>query len=404
VKDRVILHSDLNSFYASVEIMRNPALRGKPVAVCGDSSRRCGIVLAKSQEAKMAGVRTAMANWEALRLCPQLIMVPPDFAQYKKYSRLTRLIYQRYTDQVEPFGMDECWLDVTHSVGLFGSGEQIAQQIRKTVREELGLTVSIGVSFNKVFAKLGSDMKKPDAVTVITPQNFRDKVWPLPAEALLFVGAATKRTLSRLAIHSIGDLAHCDPDFLVQSLGKSGRTLWLFANGLDASEVLTDQEIAPLQSIGHGMTYPAPLEQESQVAQQLFCLAQDIGRRLRKHKLCACGVQLAVKDEEFHIMQCQSRLHQPTQHARTLFDAGMTLFQSRYLWREPIRALTLRAIELIDETEPVQQSLFDACSTKSLRMLDATIDGICRRFGPDSLKPASMLDDKRYSDEKRRLN
>ena len=215
-KTPVILHSDLNSFYASVEIMLNPDLRGKPVAVCGSTENRHGIVLAKSELAKRCGVKTAMVNWEAKQLCKDLILVPPQYEQYMKYSKLAREIYCRYTDLVEPFGMDECWLDVTDSGMLFGSGFDIAQRIRREMKEELGLTVSVGVSFNKIFAKLGSDMKKPDAVTEISIDDYKEKVWPLPVSELLYVGPATTRKLMKMNIHTIGDLANCQPELLKQ--------------------------------------------------------------------------------------------------------------------------------------------------------------------------------------------
>ena len=203
----IILHSDLNCFYASVEMMLDPRLRGKAVAVCGATEDRHGIVLAKSELAKRAGVKTGMVNWEAKQRCPDLILVPPQYEQYLKYSKLAHEIYYRYTDMVEPFGMDECWLDCTGSRGLYGDGPRIADEIRTAMREELGLTVSIGVSYNKIFAKLGSDMKKPDAVTVITSSDFKEKVWPLPASDLLYVGRATTKRLECYGIHTIGDIA-----------------------------------------------------------------------------------------------------------------------------------------------------------------------------------------------------
>ena len=234
--DKAILHSDLNSFYASVEMMLNPALRGKAVAVCGSTESRHGIVLAKSDLAKKCGVKTGMVNMEARLLCRNLIMVPPQYDQYLKYSRLTRAIYERFTDLVEPFGMDECWLDVTGS-SVFGSPMSIAEQIRRSVREELGLTVSIGVSFNKIFAKLGSDMKKPDAITVITRSNFKEKVWPLHCSEMIYCGPATTKKLSTFGIQTIGDVAKTKPSFLKQILGVNGLALWTYANGDDHSRV-----------------------------------------------------------------------------------------------------------------------------------------------------------------------
>ena len=238
--ERAILHSDLNCFYASVEMMLDPRLRGKAVAVCGCTEDRHGIVLAKSEKAKRAGVKTGMVNWEAQHCCKDLIIVPPQYDQYLKYSKLTQAIYQRYTDMVEPFGMDECWLDVTGSRAVCGDAMNIAEQIRRSVREELGLTVSIGVSFNKVFAKLGSDMKKPDAITEISSDAFREKVWPLPCSDMIYCGPATTAKLARYGVRSIGDVAACDPVFLKGLLGVNGLGLWSYANGRDNSRVISN--------------------------------------------------------------------------------------------------------------------------------------------------------------------
>ena len=233
---RAILHSDMNSYYASVEMMLDPSLKGKAVAVCGSTETRHGIVLAKSELAKKFGVKTGMANWEAQRCCPNLITVPPHYEQYIKYSELAHEIYGRYTDLIEPFGMDECWLDVTGS-SCIGDPLSIAESIRETMRSELGLTVSIGVSFNKVFAKLGSDMKKPDAITCITPESYKTQVWPLKASELLGVGPATTKKLAIRGVMTIGDLAKSDPMLLRSWLGVNGLKLWEFANGTDLSRV-----------------------------------------------------------------------------------------------------------------------------------------------------------------------
>jgi DNA polymerase-4 len=262
---RTILHSDLNGFYASVEIMLNPTLRDKAVAVCGSTEHRHGIVLAKSEQAKKAGVKTGMVNWQAKLLCPDLIICHPQYEEYVKYSKLTREIYQRFTDLVEPFGMDECWLDVTGCRHCGGDGYAIAETIRRTVREELGLTVSIGVSFNKIFAKLGSDMKKPDAVTPIGESDFREKVWPLPASELIYVGRSTTRKLAVYGIHTIGDIARASPEFLKRLLGVNGLSLWTSASGLDCSRVMHMDTNIPAKSIGHGITCVADLNNSEEV-------------------------------------------------------------------------------------------------------------------------------------------
>lgn len=298
MRSRCILHSDANCFYASVEMLLNPELRGKAVAVCGSTEERHGIVLAKSELAKKAGVKTGQANWEARQACPGLIVVPPHYDQYCKFSRLLRNIYLRYTNLVEPYGMDECWLDVTGSTQLYGSGEQIAEEIRQTVKDELGITVSIGVSFNKIFAKLGSDMKKPDAVTVLDDSNWRERIWPIPVSELLYVGRSTTRKLMERSVYTIGDLAKTDPAYLTSWFGKNGMGLWIFANGEDGSRVMPDGYEAPIKSVGHGITCSCDLHKNEEVWKVMLELTQDIGHRLREYHLCAKGVKLYIRENE----------------------------------------------------------------------------------------------------------
>ena len=296
--ERAILHSDLNSFYASVEMMLDPSLRGKAVAVCGSTEDRHGIVLAKSDLAKKAGVKTGMVNWEAKQLCKDLIVVPPQYDQYLKYSKLTQAIYQRYTDLIEPFGMDECWLDVTGSRMVCGDPMTIAEDIRRSVREELGLTVSIGVSYNKIFAKLGSDMKKPDAITEIRKDTFKEKVWPLECSEMIYCGRATTAKLAKYGIRTIGDIAQTDPEFLRQQLGVNGVALWRYANGTDQSRVMHRDFVSPIKSVGHGITCTADLENDEEVWKVILALSQDIGHRLRLHELAARGVQISVRGND----------------------------------------------------------------------------------------------------------
>lgn len=389
---RTILHSDANSFYASVEMLLNPALRGKAVAVCGSTENRHGIVLAKSEKAKKAGVKTGQANWEAKQACPDLIMVPPQYDQYLKFSRLLRAIYLRYTDQVEPFGMDECWLDVSGCGRLHGSGEQIAEEIRKTVREELGITVSVGVSFNKIFAKLGSDMKKPDAVTVLSESNWKERVWPLPVSELLYVGHATTRKLVSRHILTIGDLANTDPELLRNWFGKNGVMLWGFACGLDQSRVMQTEYVAPIKSVGHGTTCVVDLESEYQVWLVLYELAQDVGHRLLKNDLAARGVQITVKDMDLGYRQYQMPLKFPSQSPLEIAQAGFALFKQHYNWLKPVRALTIRGINLIPANQPVQLDMFCNYRARERRKsLDDTIDDIRRRFGYHSICAASLM-------------
>jgi DNA polymerase-4 len=391
--ERNILHSDLNSFYASVEIMLDPSLRGKAVAVCGSTEDRHGIVLAKSESAKKAGVKTGMANWEARQRCPELVILHPQFEQYLKYSRLTRAIYQRYTDLVEPFGMDECWLDVSGSK-TYGNGKTIAEEIRKTVREELGLTVSIGVSFNKVFAKLGSDMKKPDAVTCICEADFREKVWPLPAADLIYVGRSSVKKLAAYGIHTIGDIARASPDFLKSLFGLNGVALWKSASGLDSSRVTHMDCELPVKSIGHGITCTTDMENAGEVWKVMLELSQDIGHKLRQHELCAKGVQITVKDTGLMCKQYQRKLEIATQSPMELALAARALFEEHYDWHTPVRAVTVRAINLVSKSDPAQLLIFDDPVRRERReRLDDTVEDIRSRFGKRAIYSACLMGD-----------
>lgn len=392
--EKSILHSDMNCFYASVEMMLDPSLRGKPVAVCGSTENRHGIVLAKSELAKRAGVKTGMVNWEARQRCPGLIMVRPQYDQYLKYSELARSIYQRYTDQVEPYGMDECWLDVTGSRGMCGDGMQIAENIRQTIKEELGLTVSIGVSFNKIFAKLGSDMKKPDAVTEITKDTFQEKVWSLPASDLLFVGRATTVKLQNYGIRTIGDIAAANPDFLKRLLGVNGIQLWRYASGKDDTPVMHKDFVSPIKSVGHGITCVADLLDEEEVWKVMLELSQDIGHRLRLHKLKASGVQISLRSNDLGYRQFQGPLSLSTQSPMLIAKKARALFHENYRWLNPVRAVTVRAINLIPQESPEQIDLFtDMRRKEKEEKLGDCIEEIRRRFGKRAVFQACLLGD-----------
>lgn len=384
----------MNCFYASVEMMLDPSLRGKAVAVCGSTENRHGIVLAKSELAKKAGVKTGMVNWEARQRCPDLIMVKPQYEQYLKYSELARNIYQRYTDQVEPYGMDECWLDVGGSRSVCGSGMEIAESIRQTVKEELGLTVSIGVSFNKMFAKLGSDMKKPDAITEICKAEFKEKIWTLPASDLLFVGRATTAKLEQYGITTIGGIANADPQFLKRLLGVNGLGLWRSAAGLDDSPVMHKDFVSPIKSVGHGITCTADLENEDEVWKVMLELSQDIGHRLRIHKLKASGVQISIRSNDLGFRQYQAPLTLATQSPSVIAHKAIQIFRDNYRWIMPVRAVTVRAINLRPKNEPEQIDLFtDMRQLERLDRLDDCIEDIRRRFGKRAVFQACLLGD-----------
>ena len=295
--DRVIFHCDCNCFYASVELLSHPELKQRPVAVCGDPKSRHGIILAKNEPAKACGVKTAETIWQARKKCPDLVLLPAHHRLYEEYSKKVNTIYNRFTDLIEPFGIDESWLDVTGTLHLFGGDPvALADRIRNTIRQELGLTISVGVSFNKIFAKLGSDYKKPDATTLITVENFRRIVWPLPVTDLLFVGRAAARVLAQYGVTTIGELAAFDRDALIALLGKQGGQLWSYANGLENSPVAPAGQYVPPKSVGNGLTFPRNLTSREEVRRELALLCDEVAARLRGHGLKAATVQ--VTEEE----------------------------------------------------------------------------------------------------------
>ncbi len=384
--ERKILHSDANAFYASVECVLNPELKGKAMAVCGSQEERHGIVLAKSELAKRAGIKTGMTNWQAKRLCPELVIVPPRHDIYAKFSQALHEIYIRYTDYVEPFGLDECWLDVTRSSR---APYDIAESIRQTVKEELGLTVSVGVSFNKVFAKLGSDMKKPDAVTVITRENFKDTVWRLPCSDMIYCGRATTEKLKKLGVRTIGELARFPQDVLLKVFGKNGGKLWQYANGMDSDPVSRYDASEQAKSVGHGVTCVADLVNAEEAGTVIVSLTQEIGQKLRKMRLRARGVQVTVRDKDLSFESWQAQLDAPTQSSAVLAAAGSELLKRRYGWRKPIRALTVSAIRLESVDKPDQLSLFQTDDKRE--RVENTLDEIRSKFGDGAIRPATLL-------------
>ena len=329
--DRVILHCDCNSFFASVECVFRPELKVVPMAVCGDPENRHGIILAKNEPAKKFGIATAETVWQALQKCPELVLVPPHHSEYVRYSGLVNAIYQRYTDQVEPCSIDESWLDVTGSRALFGSGEEIANSIRTAVREELGITISVGVSFNKIFAKMGSDYKKPDATTIITRENYRQILWPLPISDLLMVGKSSRTALRELGIYTIGDLARTDPNILSQRLGKLGGTLSAYARGEENSTVASiyDDPEEP-KSVGNGMTFRRDLVCEDDLRIGVLYLADSVAARLRRHQLRCRTVAVTIKDPEFKVLSRQKILPRSTDLAKTIAEAALELIHSSW--------------------------------------------------------------------------
>jgi DNA polymerase-4 len=392
---RTILHVDLNNFYASVECLYNPALRDKPVAVAGDPKNRHGIILAKNMPAKKLGVKTGEAIWQAKNKVPDLICVPPQYDKYLRFSRAARQIYYRFTDQVEAFGIDEAWLDVSGSVNLFGNGPEIAEKIRRTMKDELGLTVSVGVSWNKIFAKFGSDYKKPDAVTCITQDNYQDIIWKKPASELLYVGHATERKLKGIAIFTIGDLARRDPELLKLTLGKWGLILSDFARGLDSSPVRTIDERSAVKSIGNGVTTPRDITSADDAKLVFICLAESVAARLRENALKCTGVEITLRDSSLYTVTRQTKLSYPTYFSEDIINVAMQLLNRNYDFytNKHLRSIGVRGINLVTAEKGYQLEMFVADNTDKKDRLAKAVDQLRRRFGHDAvLRAATLLD------------
>ena len=394
MSDPVILHCDCNGFYASVEQLKRPELKHVPMAVCGDPESRHGIILAKNELAKGFGVKTAETINDARRKCPDLVLVPPHHKEYAKWSRVVNDIYARYTEQVEPFGIDESWLDVTGSVGLFGDGKTIADRLRREVREETGLTISVGVSFSKILAKLGSDHKKPDATTVIGREDLCWLVWPKPVSALLYVGAATELQLRAMGIRTIGQLALADPESLELRLGKLGRQLWEYANGLEHSPVASIYDKRPVKSVGNGMTFRRDLVGEVDVRLGITALSDEVATRLRKNGLKCRTVQLTIKDPSLRSITRQTGLEKATDLAQVLTHTAMELWRANWSDQKPIRMLTVTAQNLVCGDEGEQLMLFDEGNEQKRKKqagLEQAMDAIRQKYGHGAIHAAGLL-------------
>ncbi len=384
--ERVIIHSDMNSCYASIECSLNPELRGKPVAVAGSTADRHGIILAKSEEAKKCGVKTGEVIWQAKNKCPDLVIVEPHFEQYIKYSNLAYEIYSRYTDIIEPMGLDEVWCDLTGSIRLFGSAERIADEIRESFKNELGITVSIGISYNKTFAKLGSDLAGRDEVFIINKENYKQKVWSLPVGAIFGVGRKTGEKLNSYGIHTVGQLAACSPDWLKLIFGVNGIDLYNKANGNDRAPVVSGKLAPPVKSVGHGITCISDLETEEEVWKVFLALSQNVAKRLRESSLEATGVQISVRDNQLLTRQFQCPTDYATQSATEIAETAFSLFKSNYSWLYNVRSLTVTAINLQSESIPHQLELTDDYRIhERQRKIDDAVMDIRRRFGEEAV-------------------
>ena len=393
VTERVILHCDLNNFYASVELLDKPELKEKPVAVCGSLEERHGIVLAKNDAVKKTGVKTAETIWQAKQKCPELVILDSHYPLYGRYSKIVRDILYRYTDIVEPFGPDESWLDVTGSVRLFGSGEAIAEQISRAIKTETGLTVSIGVSFNKIFAKLGSDYKKPDAITVISKENFKSILYPLSADSMIGIGRHTYEKLKRLGIYTIGDLADSDMRALRNAIGIIGERLWYYAMGLDMTPVVAERDLPEVKSISRSTTAKADLVNNEDVWKTLLILSEDVAKQLLESDFFCLKVSVMLRDTtlswEVYTRALETPLHLSVDIARE----AMALFQECYDWKTPLRSVGVAVGELMHTDAPMQLDFYSTPENrKQGDIIEQELIKIRKKFGKDAIKKASVVD------------
>ena len=392
--ERVILHCDLNNFYASVECSQNPILWTKPVAVTGNPRTRHGIILAKNEVAKSFGVKTAQTIWEAKQLCPNLICLPPQFELYQQYSKRVREIYKRFTDKVESFGPDECWLDVTHSQKLFGDGETIANTIRESVKKEVGLTISVGVSFNKYFAKLGSDLKKPDATTVISKENFKKKIWDMPADVLIFIGKRTYLKLQKLNIHTIGDLANADENLLKQQFGILGPQYKRIASGQDDTEITHQDFLDETKSVGNGMTAIRDLNTREEVEILVLTLAEKVTFRMRQAHLSGRTARLSIRNSDLTHKSHSITRNNPIDNASDFAKMCMELFDKYWSHLAPYSIRSIRiSMSNLTQTDTAQQiDLFDFEKTAKLKKLNQSLDTIRDKYGYYAVRRAKTIE------------
>ena len=388
--ERTILHCDLNNFFASVSLLYNQTLINEPVAVAGSVQERHGIILAKNEIAKKFGVKTAEPIWKAKQKCANLCILPPMYDKYEEFSIRARQIYHRYTDMVEPFGMDECWLDVTGSNLLFGDGQTIAQKIMRDIKNELGITASVGVSFNKSFAKLGSDMKKPEGLTVISKENFKEKIYNLPISDLLFVGNSTANKLCSRGIFSIGDITLASDDMLDKILGKNGIMLKRSAMGLDDSPVITPKSSDRPKSVGRSRTLSEDFESEEEVFRELLFYGEEIAENLREKEIYATGVTLIVRDTDLKTNEYAVRIDSGTQTGITLARVAMKLFEQYGVL--PCRSVGLRAIKLKEGDANVQLDMFSSFEDEDKNLkIEQKITEICMKYGKNAIVRGSLL-------------
>ena len=390
-----ILHSDCNNFYASVEMLSHPELKTVPMVVCGSIKDRHGIILSKNYPAKALGLFTGQTLMEAYKICPTLVAIEADFEKYLAISKQVKNIYREFSDRVESFGIDEAWIDVTHSK-IFGTPYEIAEKIKNRIKTEIGITVSIGVSFNKVFAKLASDLKKPDAVSVISQQNFKTVAWNLPVKDLLFVGRATTKKFSKLNINTIGDLANYNLSILEGKFGKWGKTLWKYANGLDNSMVKKVGEHAEIKSVGNSLTCYRDLETMEDVKALLTLLAESVANRMFSYGIYkARTLSLTARDTQLNWITRQIKFLAPTGLSGDILETAVELFEKSNI-QLPLRSMGISVCDFVTDCE--QLSLFQSPEKyNKLYTLDRTVKKIRDKNNFSMLTRGTVKIDNRLS-------
>ncbi len=392
---RTILHCDLNNFYASVECVKNPHYKDTPLAVTGNPKKRTGVILAKNTLAKSLGIKTGDVIWKAKQVCPNLICVSPDFPTYAKYSNLVKQIYLRYTDHVEPFGIDECWLDITNSLKLFGNAFNIANRIKEDVKNELGLTISIGMSFSKMFAKLGSKLAGNNEINIITKSDYKEKIWHLPVEKLIFVGKRRLQQFKKMNINTIGDLANFDKEILIEKYGVNGEYLIKIANGMEPDKVANFNNLKTVKSIGNGTTSIVDIDNYKQAKQVIVYLCESVAKRLREQGFMSMCVHFSIKDNLFNTISHSKSFDTPTNNADDLAKHCLDIFS--YCWNFTknttlIRAIRISATSLISDKQTFQTNfLINNNEIEKKNKKDKTLDFIKNKYGDSKIKRALLL-------------
>ncbi len=401
MNERTILHCDLNNFFASVECVLDPSLKGKYVAVCGNQKHRHGIVLAKNTLAKAAGVTTGETIVEARKKCPALVVVSPHYEEYVNYAKKVQKIYKEYTDKVESFGLDECWLDVTNSANIFGDGKKIADEIRQRVKKDTGMTISVGVSFNKIFAKLGSDLKKPDATTEITRQNFKEIVWKLPVDAMLMIGKRTRTKLAKFNIFTLGELAISDEQLMKYVFGINGVKIKQWAMGNDQSIVMQTETELPIKSVGHSTTTIVDVSDYYTAKQVLWYLSDMVALRLREYGFKANGVQVSIRYNNLEFVTKQKTLPNSTFDGGELAKTGYSLLKE--IWGGPndlaLRLIGISAFNLSVVAQNTQEDFFDNKNEEKQETLNFTVDKIRKKYGFNSMLKGTLLNNSVMTDK-----